>query len=206
MLHFYHHPMSPYSQKVFFLLEEAGKPYDLQMVALEKRDHRTPYYLSLNPAGRVPAIKDGDFLLHESNAILRYLTRRFELHSLYPNGLQDQAEVDMWWEFCSHHINKPLMDVVWHRMMATQFGMKPDLTVLQRANASLERDLPVLERHLQSRNYLAGASLTLADINLMPFAHHGLKLAGEDHYPALRRWRDLIAARQAWHNVVAYGG
>lgn len=206
MLHFYHHPMSPYSQKVFFLLEEAGKPYDLQMVALEKRDHRRAPYLSVNPAGRVPAIKDGDFSLHESNAVMRYLTRRFELHDLYPYSLQDQAEVDMWWEFCSHHINKPMIDIVWHRVMAVKFGWKPDYAVLHKAELCLERDLPLVEQHLTGRHYLAGPSLTLADINLLPFAFSGLKLLGEDRFPALCAWRDLVASRQSWHNVIAYGG
>ena len=206
MLHFYHHPMSPYSQKVFFLLEEAGRPYDLQTVALEKRDHRKATYLSVNPEGRVPAIKDGDFSLHESTAVMRYLTRRFELHDLYPHSLQDQAEVDLWWEFCSHHINKPLLDVLWHRIMAVQFGWKPDYSALHKAETYLNRDLPVLEQHLLGRHYLVGPSLTLADINLMPFAHSGLKLMGEDRFPAIRAWRDLVGSRQSWHNVTAYGG
>lgn len=206
MLHFYHHPMSPYSQKIFFFLEEAGKAYDLQMIALERKDHRKEPFLSVNPAGRVPAIKDGDFIVHESNAILRYLVRRFELHDFYPFSLHDQAEVDMWWEFCSHHINKPLMDVVWHRTMAKQYGWKPDPVILRKAEISLDRDLPMLEQHLQSRNFLVGASLTLADINLMPFVHHGLKLLGDEKFPSVTRWRELIGTRQAWRNVAAFSG
>lgn len=206
MLHFYHHPMSPYSKKVFFLLEESRQAYDLQVVALEKRDHRKASYLSMNPAGRVPSITDGDFALHESNAIIRYLTRKFALHDLYPQSLRDQAEVDMWWEFSTNHINKPLMDVVWHKSMAVQFGWKPDHAILGKAITNLERDMPVLENHLLGRHYLIGHDLTLADINLMPFVYGGLKLLGEDHFPAVRAWRDLVATRQAWHNVVAYGG
>jgi glutathione S-transferase len=206
MLHFYHHPMSPYSQKVFFLLEEAGKAYDLQMIALEKRDHRKPPYLSVNPAGRVPSIKDGDFIIHESNAIMRYIVRRFDLHAYYPCSLRDQAEVDMWWEFCSHHINKPLMDIVWHRVMAAQYGWRADPFIIHRAETSLEKDLPVLERHLEGRHFMVGGELSLADINLMPFVHHGLALLGDEKFPAVARWRDLVSTRQAWRNVAAYSG
>ena len=95
MLHFFHHPQSPFSRKVFFLLEEAGVAYDLQVVSLERREQRSHQYLEINPSGRVPAIRDGDFTLGESNAILRYLVRRFNLHSFYPHGLRDQAVVDM---------------------------------------------------------------------------------------------------------------
>jgi hypothetical protein len=68
MIHFYHHPLSPYSRKVFFLLEESRLAYDLQVVSLERREQRAPEYLAVNPSGRVPAIRDGELPLGESNA------------------------------------------------------------------------------------------------------------------------------------------
>ena len=206
MLHFFHHPQSPYSQKVFFLLEEAGKPYDLRTVALERRENRGPAYLEVNPSGRVPAIKDGDFTLAESNAILRYLVRRHDLYQLYPSGLQEQAMIDMWWEFCAGHINRPLMDLAWHKILIHKYGGRADMSVVEKAERNLERDLPVLERHLIGRNYLAGHDLTLADINLMPFAAHARNVIRVDRFPAFLGWINRVSERQAWRNVVAYSG
>lgn len=206
MIHFYHHPMSPYSQKIFFLFEELEETYDLQMIELEKKQQRSADYTSVSPAGRVPAIKDGDFCLSESNAIMHYLARKFERYDLMPLGLREQAEIEMWSEFCSHHINKPMMDIVWHRFLIAKFGGKPDHAVIAKAERLLARDLPVLEHRLLGRNYLCGPSLTLADINLMPFAHSAPMYLPMDQFPSFKRWRELVSERQAWRNVVAYSG
>lgn len=206
MLHFFHHPHSPYSQKVFFLLEEAGRPYDLRTVALEKRENRGAAYLEINPSGRVPAIKDGHFTLAESNAILRYLTRKHNLYQVYPVGIEEQAVVDMWWEFCSGHINRPLMDLAWHKILIHKYGGRPDMSVVEKAQKNLERDLPVLDAHLVGRNFLAGHELSLADINLMPFAAHARHVVPIDKFPAFKAWIQRVSERQAWRNVVAYSG
>ena len=206
MLHFYHNAMSPYSKKVFFLLEESKKPYDLQVVALERGEHKKAHYLLINPAGRVPAIKDGDLVVTESNAILRYLTRKLALNQIYPAPLTDQAEVDMMWEFCSHHINKPLLDLMWNKHWARKFGREPQGQVIDAAEKYLKRDLPVLESHLLGRHYLCGPDLTLADINLMPFAQLAKDVISLQNYPAFSAWVELVSARQSWRNVVAYSG
>jgi len=206
MLHFYHHPDSPYSRKVFFLLEEAKRPFDLQFVRLENGDHKRRNFLDVNPAGRVPTIKDGDFAMGESNAIMRYLARKFGLHSLYPIGLQEQAYVDLWWEFCTHHINRPLLDLAWNCFLYKKYHGKSDERVVEKATKNLERDLPILDRHLAERNYLAGPNLTLADINLLPFAVYCHQVVHLDNYSSLRAWIDRVSARESWKTVVAYSG
>lgn len=206
MLHFFHHPFSPYSRKVFFLLEEAGRPFDLRVVALEKKENRGEEFLAVNPSGRVPAIKDGEFALAESNAILRYITRKYELETLYPSGLKEQARVDMWWDYCSVHINRPLMDLAWNKLMVTKYGGQPDPAVIAKAERNLARDLPILEKQLQGQDYLVSSQLTLADINLMPFAFYAKDVISLGDYPAFAKWIERVGSRQAWRNVVAYSG
>jgi glutathione S-transferase len=206
MLHFFHHPMSPYSRKVFMLLEEARHPFDLRIVALEKREQRSLSYLEINPSGRVPAIIDGSFILSESNAIVRYLVRKYSLHALYPVGLQEQAEIDMWWEFCNNHINRPLIDLAWQKILIKKYGGQPDDAVIERANKSLSRDLPVLNGRLMGRNYLCGSELSVADINLIPFASYADQVLNLDQFPYFKSWIGLVSSRQSWRNVVAYSG
>lgn len=206
MLHFFHHPLSPYSRKVFFFLEEAGQPYDLRTVSLEKKENRDPSYLLVNPAGRVPAIKDGEFSLAESNAILRYLTRKFQLHQYYPSHVEEQAQIDMWWDFCSNHINRPLIDLAWNKILAPRYGGHGDEAVIAKAEKNLARDLPVLEKHLKGRDYLVTSELTLADINLMPFAYYAKDVIRLDDYPSFKAWIERVGSRQAWKNVLAYSG
>lgn len=206
MIHFFHHPLSPYSRKVFFLLEESRLAYDLQVVSLERREQRTPAYLAVNPSGRVPAIRDGEFSLGESNAILRYLVRRFRLDQFYPVGLQEQATLDMWWEFCSVHINRPLIDLAWNRHMAKKFGGQPDLNVITKAEKNLARDLPVLEQRLLGRNFLVGPELSLCDINLMPFASYARDVLPMRNFPAFDSWISRVSERSAWKTVSTYSG
>lgn len=206
MIHFFHHHLSPYSRKVFFLLEESKVAFDLQVVSLERREQRSKEYVAINPCGRVPAIKDGEFSLGESNAILRYLVRRFSLHHIYPVGVQEQATVDMWWEFCSIHINKPLIDLAWNLTMVKRYGGQPDTSVVERAEKNLHRDLPVLERHLLGRNFLFGPELSLADINLMPFAVYAPEVMSLREFPAFTAWIQRMSDRSAWQTVLRYSG
>ena len=206
MIHFFHHPLSPYSRKVFFLLEESPIAYDLQVVSLERREQRSAAYLAVNPSGRVPAIRDGEFSLGESNAILRYLVRRFRLDQFYPVGLHEQAMVDMWWEFCSVHINRPLIDLAWNRLMATRFGGQPDLGAITKAEKNLTRDLPVLEQHLLGRNFMCGPEISLADINLMPFASYARNVLPMRNFPAFDSWISRVGARSSWKTVETYSG
>lgn len=206
MIHFFHHPLSPYSRKVFLLLEEAKIAYDLKIVSLERREQRSPAFLAVNPSGRVPAIRDGDFSLGESNAILRYMVRRFCLDRLYPVGLEEQATVDMWWEFCSVHINRPLIDLAWNLLMAKKFGSQPDHALIAKAEKNLARDLPVLERHLMSRNFLCGPEVTLADINLLPFASYARDVLPMRDFPRFDRWIQTMSSRASWQTVVRYSG
>jgi glutathione S-transferase len=206
MIHFYHHPLSPYSRKVFFLLEESRLAYDLQVVSLERREQRTTEYLAVNPSGRVPAIRDGEFSLGESNAILRYLVRRFRLDQFYPVGLQEQALVDMWWEFCSVHINRPLIDLAWNRIMVKKFGGQPDFGVIAKAEKNIARDLPVLERHLLGRNFMFGHELSIADMNLMPFASYARDVLPMREFPMFDAWISRVGSRSSWKTVSTYSG
>jgi glutathione S-transferase len=206
MLHFFHHPQSPFSRKVFFLLEEAKLPFDLRVVSLESKQQRTPEYLEMNPSGRVPVIRDGEFSLAESNAILRYLVRRYKLDNFYPSGLTEQAALDMWWEFCSAHINKPLIDLAWNKIMVKKYGGQVDHAAITKAEKGLARDLPVLEHHLMGRRFLAGPTLTLADINLMPFAVYAADVLPLRDFPYFEAWIKKVGERPAWATVARYSG
>lgn len=188
------------------MLEEAKLPFDLRVVSLESKQQRAPEYLEMNPSGRVPVIRDGQFTLAESNAILRYLVRRYKLDNFYPPGLSEQATLDMWWEFCSAHINKPLLDLAWNRIMVKKYGGQVDHGAIAKAEKGLARDLPVLEHHLMGRRFLAGPNLTLADINLMPFAVYAADVLALRDFPYFEAWIKRVGDMSAWATVARYSG
>lgn len=88
----YSMPASGNALKVRFLLAELGLAYET--VEVPRPRPRPDWYLELNPAGGVPTLVDGDFVLSESNAILRYLARREGRDDLYPSDLRTSARVD----------------------------------------------------------------------------------------------------------------
>jgi len=90
--------MSPPSRAVHFCLKMLSCDFEYKNVDLSKGEHKTEEYLKMNPDGAVPTIKDGDFVLSESRAILTYLVEKYgkdEHDSLYPRDLAKRAMVDI---------------------------------------------------------------------------------------------------------------
>lgn len=88
----YDHPVSSNALKVRFALAVLGLPYERSHVPLAWP--RPNSYTEVNPFGRIPTLVDGDLVLAESNAILRYLADREERHDLYPRPPRERARVD----------------------------------------------------------------------------------------------------------------
>src|ERR1700682_2414358 len=68
---------SPFSWRVQLALAHKGLPYDSQLLHFDKQEHQSPQMLKLNPRGRVPVLKDGDYVVFESVAILYYLEMKY---------------------------------------------------------------------------------------------------------------------------------
>jgi glutathione S-transferase len=72
-----YHAAPSRSSIVRWMLEEIGEPYDIQLLRLMEGDQRKPDYLSINPMGKVPALKHGDVVVTEAAAICAYLADEF---------------------------------------------------------------------------------------------------------------------------------
>src|SRR5229473_4358541 len=68
---------SPFAWRVLLTLEVKKLAYDSKLIEFSKAEHKSPEYLRMNPRGRVPTLKDGDFVLYESLAIIAYLDRKY---------------------------------------------------------------------------------------------------------------------------------
>jgi glutathione S-transferase len=90
-LTFYYGSGSPYAWKVWLALEHKGIPYDLKVLSFDQKEHKSPEFLKVNPRGRVPAIVDDGFALHESNAITEYLDERNPEKPLLPKDVKERA-------------------------------------------------------------------------------------------------------------------
>lgn len=141
------------------VLHWIGAPFEVQLVSREQRD--TPEFRAINPAGAVPALQVGDWVLTQNSAILHYLTDRFPEAGLCGDGTpESRAEVNRWLAFVNadlHPAFKPLFG-------ATAYLEEPAL--IEKSHAAARKQLRGLferaDAHLAGRDWLAG-SRSIAD-------------------------------------------
>ncbi|HWT12894.1 MAG TPA: glutathione S-transferase N-terminal domain-containing protein [Allosphingosinicella sp.] len=185
---------TPNGHKVSILLEELEQPYEVHVLDLSAGDQKQPWFVALNPNGRIPAIVDrgnGDFAVFESGAIMLYLAERSG--RLIPADEKGRSRVVQWLMFQMGGLG-PMMGQA--NVFARYFPERIQ-PAIDRYLRESRRLLEVLDRHLAGHEYLAG-DYSIADIANFAWARihewPGVDVMGLDH---LRRWMDSIAARPA---------
>ena len=199
MIDFYTAP-TPNGYKVSIALEELGLPYDLHTLSLADGEQKQPWFLAINPNGRIPAIVDrdnDDFAVFESGAILLYLAEM--TGRLMPADDKGRSRVVQWLMFQMGGLG-PMMGQA--NVFARYFPERiPSVT--DRYLRECRRLLEVLDGRLSGEEYLAG-DYSIADIANFAWARThawpGVDTGGLDH---LQRWMDAIAARPAVQRGIA---
>jgi len=204
MLKLYYHPMSFPSLGPLFTAEATNQSYEKELVDLQTGAHKAPEYLAVNPYGRVPGLKDGDFSMGESGAIMRYLARG---SALYPNDARQQAKIDQWSDFAVHHVRTNVARVQFNRVIAPMMGADVDESSIALGLKFLGDNLPHVEHRLSESSFLAGDTMTLADISLIaalePENTAQLDLSP---YPNLQKWLAARRSESFYTNVHSHFG
>jgi glutathione S-transferase len=182
-------------QKVVWLLEELGAPYQREDYGRQFNNTQDAAYLTMNPNGKVPTLVDGEEVVWESNTILRYLASRLGAAKLYPAAPLARSQVERWMDWQLASLNGPYLGVF-------KEAKKP---AAERAaswaadSKELTAQLEILEKGTAGRPWLAGAEITLADICLGPIIHRCLDFPIElPALPGIRAWRDKLTQRPAF--------
>lgn len=164
------------------VLEWIGRPYEAVKVARE--DRKSPEFLAINPAGAVPALVDGDWVMTQNAAILTYLAESAPEARLCGDGTpRGRAEVIRWLAFCNsdvHPVFKPLFG-------STAYLEDPAMIDRSKADARAKlRDLYArADRQLDDRDWIAGDRRSIADpylyVTLRWARANGVDLSGFDH-------------------------
>ncbi len=196
MLTIYGSDLSSPANKVRFVANYLGLKYEYKKIDLGAGEQRKPEILKLNPVGKVPFIDDDGFVLAESGAIIKYLADKVG-SSLYPKGLKERALVDQEIDFVTLHVNAALQKIVYNRVFAPRRKIAVDERSLEEGLNFLGRFLPIVEARLAKSAYLAGNTLTLADMTLLsgldPAEVAGIDLSP---YPAIRTWRENLRKQE----------
>jgi glutathione S-transferase len=197
----YDFPFSPNCRKVRAVAYEVGVAFEFVPVNLLTGESRTPAFLARNPNGRVPVLEDGDFVLWESVAILRYLSAGT---SLIPTSHQAAADVDRWLAWQLAHLGPAMSKVAFERIVKPLLRLgPPDAALVATGTADFATATAIFDGCLAGREYVAGP-LSIADFALA--AHYslapacGLELS---RFGAVESWLGRMLARDSMKRALA---
>jgi glutathione S-transferase len=196
---------SPFAWRVLLALEIKDIPYESHLIEFSKKQHKEPAFLALNPRGKVPVIKDGDFTLSESLAILAYLDRKVPEPPLFG---RTAAESGLVWKAINESVN--YLDPPAIRIVGPLFFNKTEEKAddMRAALKELHAELRLLETTLAKQRWVVGSEISAADCVVFPAIESILRAAGKDAakafdlgivplektYPALAAWRERVRA------------
>nr|XP_010953754.1 glutathione S-transferase theta-3 [Camelus bactrianus] len=184
---------------VYIFAKKNGIPFELRTVDLLKGQHHSDDFAQVNPLKKVPALKDGDFTLAESVAILLYLSRKYETPDhWYPQDLQARARVDEYLAWQHTALRTSCTRTLWQKMMFPVFlGQRVPPEMLASTLAELDRCLQLFEdKFLKDQDFLAGSHISVADlVAITELMHLDLFLCQIfKSRPKLEAWRQRVEA------------
>lgn len=190
--------LSPFVRKVCVAAAEKGMTYELVLSSPGSPD---PDFIAASPFGKIPALKDGDFTLADSTAIVTYLEARQPAPALLPAEAQARGRA-MWFdEFADTVFAASGLKILFNRLVAPRLLKLPyDEAIALQGEAELPRILDYLESVAPGGGWLAG-DFTLGDISVasmlrsLAYVGHGPDAA---KYPRTAAWYDRVAARPSW--------
>jgi glutathione S-transferase len=212
-----HHLNNSRSQRVLWLLEELGLPYEIQHYQRDAKTSLAPPELrEVHPLGKSPVITDGELTVAESGAILEYLVERYGEGRLQPTSEQDRLHYRYFMHFAEGSAMPPLvMKLVFNKIKRAPmpFFVKPiakgiaDKVLSSFVQPTIDAQLAFLEAELSARPWFAGSEFTAADVQ-MSFPLEGAAARGGSmaSYPHLSAFLERIHARPAYKRALKRGG
>lgn len=190
-------------QALMWCIGELGLPYQRHDIGHRHGGNDTPEFLSMNPNGTVPVLRDGNSEpLWETGAILRYLADRYGTDEFWPKDKQRRASVDKWAEWSKLNIAMAFTAPIFWRVVRTA-PSNQDQEAIEGAIANLDRFLDIAEIQLSSRLFLAGDVFSLADIQFghVLFRYFDISITRKER-PNLRRYYNALTTRNAYREHV----
>lgn len=194
---------SPNCRKVHSVINHLQVDIDFEYLDFFDGDLNSSEFHQVNPNRMVPVLEDGDFHLWESNAIIQYLADAVPGNTLFPHEAKARADVVHWqcWELA--HYNNAIGRIAFELMIKPNFfQLETDHAVAEYFLGELQRFAPVLEGHLQGRDYLVGGGITLADYAV---AHTEMFVDGIGFdwspYPNIQAYYDRMRKNPHWNST-----
>lgn len=213
-----HHLNNSRSQRILWMLEELGVPYEIKRYERDPKTMLAPESLKkVHPLGKSPVITDGDLVVAESGAIIEYLAHTYGKDTMLPDG-GGQARLDYtyWLHYAEGSLMPPLvMRLVFEKVKTSlmPFFIKPvakgisDKTNEIFIGPMIKTHLDFVEAHLAKDTWFLGDNLSAADIQMsFPLeASVARGIVGKNR-PHITAWVERVHARPAYRKALEKGG
>ena len=198
-----HHLNDSRSQRVLWLLEELGLPYEIKHYQRDAKTRLAPPELkAVHPLGKSPVLTDGDETLIESGAIVDYLIRRYGRGRLQPAPLtRDFNAYQQWLHYAEGSAMLPLL----LKLYVSRLD-KAGAPLWPRIESEIANHLGYVDQALQGRQWLVGDELSGADIQMSFVGEVAGARADRTTYPNLDAWVRRFHDRPAYKKALERGG
>ena len=207
---------SPYCWRVLLALTLKGLAFRGHLLQTDLQQHKSPQMLALNPRGRLPVLRDGDYVVFESLAVLYYLERKYPSPPLFGRSPEEGGVIMRVILEFQAYIETDLMRIIEELgRPAPRFGEAP----LLRAMHTVAREARTIEGRLSKGDWIVGDTVSAADVAIYPcirLLHRALLRPGAQelasrflpadvHYPQLARWLRRMEALPGYERTLPPG-
>ncbi|MFQ6240401.1 glutathione S-transferase family protein [Sinorhizobium meliloti] len=181
------------SLRALWALQELDAEFEFVRVNILAGENLHPDFLRLNPAGKLPVLVDGDFVLTESAAIVMYLAEKYGDKGLMPADLKERAQAYRWSLFAVTELEQPLWRIAKHTFLYPEDKRLPEDIALAREEFAAMA--AVLDRHMDGRAFIVGHNITVADCVTAYVLDWGNENGLIDSFPNLKAYLERMYAR-----------
>ena len=188
-------------QKALWVLGETGRPFEHVPLGGACGGLDDPHHAALNPHRRVPTLRDGEVVIRESDAIIRYLAARYSSGTLWPADPVERTQADQWmaWALADLYGDSNLL----FRLTVRTPVEAQDADRIARVRDRVIARYRVLDRHLSKHEYVAGDRFTMGDIPAGATLYRYFNLPIErEPLSSLSRWYARLCARAPYRRFV----
>jgi glutathione S-transferase len=188
-------------QKAVWALEELEMPYEHVPLGGAWGGLDAAEYRQLNPNGLVPTLRDGDLVVWESHAIVRYLGAEYGSGLLFPLEPRDRAAADQWTDWTATTFQPAWIGLFWSLVRTP--AAQHDAVAIERALAATSRCFEMIERRLDTVPYLGGETFSYADIaaGVAMYRWSTMEI-DRPHLPSVDAWHRRLEERGAFRKAV----
>ena len=204
---------SPYSWRALLALEYKQLSYVSHLVQFAKQEHKAPPLLKMNPRGRVPVLKDDDYVCFESLAILHYLDRKYPSPPLFGHTAEEAGTITRviceYQSYAEEHLMRIIQAILFQ-------GVEGRMEEVERAMVYVLKEAATIEQRLAASAWLVGEAFSAADIIVFPGIQMLLRsldrreaqelrarfLPLEGNFPAIAAWIGRVQALPGYERTV----